>query len=56
MKTLGVSPKVYVPVIAQVAAGIVLLLLGLDVEAKTAFVTAVATAGLGGGAKPGQVR
>ena len=55
MKTIGISPKVYVPVIAQAVAGIVLILLGFDVEGRTLLVTALGTAGLGGGANPGNV-
>lgn len=54
-RTIGISPKVYVPVIAQAVAGVVLIALGFDVEGKTLLATALATAGLGGGARPGQV-
>lgn len=55
MKTRGISPKVYVPVLGQVAAGVALIVLGFDVEGKTLLVTALGTAGAGGLAKPGEV-
>jgi hypothetical protein len=54
-RTLGVSPKVYVPVLAQVVAAVVLLILGEQQEAYTLLATAAGTAGLGGWAKPGNV-
>ncbi len=53
--TLGISPKVYLPVVGQLVAGVVLILCGLDVEGKTLIATAVGTAGVGYRAKPGQV-
>jgi hypothetical protein len=34
-KTLGISPKVYVPVIVQIVVGVILILTGSDVEGKT---------------------
>jgi hypothetical protein len=36
-KTIGISPKVYVPAVGQIVVGVVFLLLGLDVEGKTAI-------------------
>lgn len=55
MKQIGISPKVYVPAIAQVLAGVVLIVLGLDVEGKTAISTGLGTLLVGYGAKPGTV-
>jgi len=55
-KTVGVSPKVYLPVVGMLVAGVVLVLIGLDVEGKTLIGTAIATAGVGGFASPGKVQ
>jgi hypothetical protein len=46
-KTIGISPKVWVPALGQVAVGIAFLLLGLDVEGKTAIATGLGTAAVG---------
>lgn len=54
-RTIGISPKVYVPALAQVVAGVGLLLVGLDVEGKTAIATGLGTFVAGYGAKPGTV-
>jgi hypothetical protein len=54
-KTIGISPKVYVPAIGQIVVGVVLLLFGLDVEGRTAIGTGLGTFGLGWSAKPGNV-
>ena len=56
MRTEGISPKVYVPGIAQIIAGIVLaLLFGLDKEGASVVGAGVGTLLLGGGANPGRV-
>lgn len=55
LKTVGVSPKAWVPAAAQIAAGIALILLGLDVEGKTLIASGLGTLAVGYGAKPGQV-
>jgi hypothetical protein len=55
MKTVGVSQKVWIPAALQVAAGVVLILLGLDVEGKTAIAAGLGTFGVGYTAKPGQI-
>lgn len=54
-KTVGISPKVYVPALAQVAAGVVLIIIGLDKEGGALLAAALGTLGLGFGAKPGTV-
>lgn len=42
-KTIGISPKVFVPALGQIVVGIVFLLIGLDVEGKTAIATGLGT-------------
>lgn len=54
-RTIGLSPKVYIPAGLQITAGVALILLGLDVEGKTAIATGLGTFGVGYGAKPGEV-
>lgn len=54
-KTDGLSPKVYVPALGQIIVGVVLLILGLDVEGRTAIGTGLGTLLLGFSAKPGDV-
>lgn len=56
LKTFGISPKVYVPAIASLVAGVVLLALGYDVEGRSLIAAAVGTGLLGSQAKPGDVR
>jgi hypothetical protein len=56
MKTIGISPKVYVPAVGQVIVGVVLIVLGLDVEGKTAISTGIGTFLLGYGAKPAPLK
>lgn len=55
-RTLGVSPKVYVPALAQVAAGVVLVLIGEATAGEALIAAGLATVGLGGAAKPGTVQ
>jgi len=55
MKTIGVSAKVYVPVLLQLVGGIVLLLVGMTVEGKTLVVTAIGSFGAGYTAPPSPV-
>lgn len=54
-RTIGITPKVYVPAILQVVGGIAFLLLGLDVEGRTAIGTGITTLIAGWAAKPGTV-
>lgn len=54
-ETVGISPKVYVPALGQIIVGVVLIILGLDVEGRTAIATGLGTFAVGFGAKPGQV-
>jgi hypothetical protein len=56
LTTDGISPKMYVPAAAQVVLGIVLILLGLDVEGRTVIATGLGTAVVGFGASPGAVQ
>lgn len=42
-KTIGISPKVFVPAIGQIVVGVLFLVLGLDVEGKTSIATGFAT-------------
>jgi hypothetical protein len=55
MKTVGVSQKVWIPAALQIVAGVVLVLVGLDVEGKTAIGTGLGTFMVGYGAKPAPV-
>lgn len=55
MKTKGISPKVSIPALASIALGVVLLLLGLDVEGRTLIAAGLGVGALGGAAKPGNV-
>jgi hypothetical protein len=62
MKTIGISPKVWIPTLALFTAGIVLVVLGAilddhDVRTMglTALGAAVAAAGAGYSAAPGNV-
>lgn len=43
VKTIGISPKVWVPALGQIVVGVAFLLLGLDVEGKTAIATGLGT-------------
>lgn len=54
-RTLGISPKVYVPAIGQIIVGVLFLVLGLDVEGKTAISTGLATFVAGFAAPPAPV-
>jgi hypothetical protein len=54
-RTLGVSPKVYVPAIGQIIAGAAFLIAGLDVEGRTAIATGLGTLIAGYTATPGNV-
>lgn len=54
-RTIGISPKVYVPALAQIVVGVVFLLIGLDVEGKTAIATGLGTFAAGFAAPPGDV-
>lgn len=54
-RSVGVSPKVYIPAGLQIVAGVVLMLLGLDVEGRTALATGFGTLATGYAAKPGTV-
>jgi hypothetical protein len=54
-RTVGISPKVWVPAAGQVVVGIVLILLGLDVEGKTAIATGLGTLVVGFQAPPSPV-
>lgn len=56
LETDGISPKMYVPAIGQVVIGVVLLILGLDVEGRTMIGTGLATAAVGFGVNPGAVK
>lgn len=55
MRTKGISQKVWIPAALQIATGVVLILLGLDVEGKTAIATGLGTFGIGYGAQPAPV-
>lgn len=54
-RTRGISPKVYIPAGAQILAGAAFLILGLDVEGRTALATGVGTLLAGYTAQPGKV-
>jgi len=54
-KQVGISPKVYIPAVAQVIVGFALILLGLDVEGKTAIATGIGTFLAGTQSNPGTV-
>jgi|tagenome__1003787_1003787.scaffolds.fasta_scaffold20987847_11 hypothetical protein len=54
-KTVGISPKVWVPALGQIIVGIVFLILGLDVEGKTTIVTGLGTFAAGFAAPPAPV-
>jgi hypothetical protein len=55
VKTVGFSPKVYLPVFGQIVVGVILLLAGNDVEGKTLLISAAASFGVGAAASPGDV-
>lgn len=55
MRTDGISPKVWVPVLLQAVAGVILLVVGFDVEGKTLIATAVGTFVTGFKSPPGDV-
>lgn len=55
MRTVGISPKVYLPGIGQIILGIALILADLPVEGKTMIGTGLATFGIGAAASPGTV-
>lgn len=42
-KTIGISPKVWVPAAAQIVVGIIFIIIGLDVEGKTSIATGLGT-------------
>lgn len=54
-KTIGISPKVWVPALAQVVVGIVLILIGLDVEGKTLIASGFGTFAVGYKSPPSPV-
>lgn len=55
MRTVGLSPKVYLPGIGQIILGVILIIAKLPVEGKTMIATGFATFGIGGAASPGTV-
>jgi hypothetical protein len=54
-KTLGISPKVWAPALAQIIIGIIFLIFGLTVEGKTAIFTGLGTFAVGFQAPPSPV-
>lgn len=54
-RTVGISPKVYIPALAELATGIAFLIAGLDVEGRTAIAAAFGVLAVGYGASPGTV-
>lgn len=42
-RTVGISPKVWVPALGSILVGVAFLILGLDVEGKTAIATGLGT-------------
>lgn len=52
LKTIGISPKVFIPALGQLLVGIVFLALGLTVEGKTAIATGLGTFVAGFAAPP----
>lgn len=56
MRTIGLSPKVYIPGIGQIVLGIALLIAKLPVEGKSFIAAGFATFGIGYTAKPGVVQ
>lgn len=49
-KTIGISPKVAIPALGQIVVGVALILLGFDVEGRTAVATGLGTFVVGFGA------
>lgn len=54
-KTIGISPKVWIPAAGQIVVGIAFLILGLEVEGRTAIATGLGTFAVGFSADPGNV-
>lgn len=54
-KTVGISPKVWVPALGQIVCGVIFIAIGLVVEGKTAIATGLATAVAGFAAPPAPV-
>lgn len=55
MQTIGISPKVLIPALGQIIIGVIFLLIGLDVEGRTAIATGLGTLVAGFTAPPGRV-
>lgn len=55
MKTVGISPKVLLPLAVGIVVGIVFLAFGLTVEGETVLFAAASYAGLGAAVGPGKV-
>jgi hypothetical protein len=55
MKTIGISQKVWLPGAVGIVTGIALILVGLDVEGKTAIAAGISAFGIGYGAKAAPV-
>ncbi len=55
VETVGWSPKVWIPAAGQIVGGIVLLLIGMDVEGRSLIGSGFATLFLGRLASPGKV-
>jgi hypothetical protein len=55
VKTVGVSPKVYIPLGVGLVVGIVLILVGEKETGITLLLTTAGLAGVGAGASPGEV-
>jgi hypothetical protein len=55
VKTVGISPKAWVPAVAAVVVGVVLLVLGYDVEGRSAILAGVGQFAIAFGVAPGLV-
>lgn len=55
MRTIGISPKVYLPALGQIILGVALLFAKLPVEGKSFIMAGFSTLTLGWVAKPGNV-
>lgn len=55
LKACGISPKVYGPAVLAIALGLLLLLLGLDVEGRTLIGAGMGVFGLGYNLPTGKV-
>jgi hypothetical protein len=54
-KTVGISPKVFIPALGQIIVGIILLILGFTVEGKTLIASGLGTFAVGFKAPPAPV-